>query len=385
MQCIKCGAELVPGAAFCHMCGKKISAGPAKKGRPKQRGNGQGTVFQLPNGKYKATVILGYYLTADGKQHRRTRSRVFDKKKDAVNALAKLREDPKKEVKKTITFKQLYELWLPTHRAGKSTLDCYKAASKYFEAVYPLRMSEIDVDDLQDCIDTCPHGRRTKENMRALAGLMYKYGIPRHVIPDNLNLAPFLLVDGDGAAHRSSFTDVQLEQIRRACGVVPGAEDIYCMCYLGFRPSEYLALTADSYDKARNCLVGGSKTKAGKDRAVTISPKIEAIVGRSVASGGYLCKAPDGGQWDLQDFTEKLFYPALEKIGIDNPIVEIGGGKMRHKYTPHSCRHTFSTLMKRVAGADKDKLALMGHTSGEMLRYYQDAPVDDLRKITDVI
>ena len=62
-----------------------------------------------------------------------------------------------------------------------------------------------------------------------------------------------------------------------------------------------------------------------------------------------------------------------------------GGGKFRHKYTPHSCRHTFATLMKRVDGAEKDKLELIGHSSPEMLRYYQDVALDDLRKITDAI
>ena len=79
------------------------------------------------------------------------------------------------------------------------------------------------------------------------------------------------------------------------------------------------------------------------------------------------------------------FYPALEKAGIDNPIVEVSGGVQRHKYTPHTCRHTFSTLMKRVQGAEKDKLELIGHASGEMLRYYQDVAVEDLRKITDAL
>lgn len=57
----------------------------------------------------------------------------------------------------------------------------------------------------------------------------------------------------------------------------------------------------------------------------------------------------------------------------------------RHTYTPHFCRHTFATLMKRVDAASTDKLKLIGHTSDEMLRYYQDVPVEDLRKITDRI
>ena len=41
--------------------------------------------------------------------------------------------------------------------------------------------------------------------------------------------------------------------------------------------------------------------------------------------------------------------------------------------------------MKRVDGADKDKLELIGHTSNEMLRHYQDVSLKDLRKITDAL
>ena len=42
---------------------------------------------------------------------------------------------------------------------------------------------EIDVDDLQDCLNECPNGKRTRQNMKAPAGLMYRYAIPRHIVP----------------------------------------------------------------------------------------------------------------------------------------------------------------------------------------------------------
>lgn len=382
MNCRKCGTELPDGAGWCWNCGKEQFRHQASK----SRGNGQGTVYQLANGKYKAVVTLGYYLDEDGKRKRKTRSKVYDKKKDAVAALPELKNaKPVAEKAREYTFKQLYNAWLPTHRAGKDTINCYKAAYKYFEPVYEMTMQEIDVDDLQECIDDCPHGKRTKENMKALCGLVYKYGIPRHAIPENLNLAPFLHVSGDGAAHRESFTDDQIKAIKKACGKVPHADEIYCMIYTGFRPSEFLSLTADNYDKKAQTLTGGAKTDAGKGRVVTISPKIKTIVPRLVASGGKIVNDQDGKPWTLKAWTEDAFYPALEAAGIDNPIVEIAGGKKRHKYTPHSCRHTFATLMKRVPGSDKDKQELIGHASAEQLRYYQDAPLDDLRKITDSI
>lgn len=54
-------------------------------------------------------------------------------------------------------------------------------------------------------------------------------------------------------------------------------------------------------------------------------------------------------------------------------------------YTPHSCRHTFATLLKRAQGSDTDKLALIGHTSTSQLRDYQDVTFADLRALTDKI
>ena len=378
-SCIKCGAELVPGAVFCHLCGKK----QVREQRPHvKRPNGTGCVFQMPSGKYKAVVTLGYYLDDAGKRHRKTRSATFDKKKDAVNALGELARKPRQE--KAVTFKQLFDMWLPTHKAGKSTIDGYKAARSHFQAVWVCPMDELDIEDLQECIDGCGHGRRTKENMKTAAGLMYKYGIPRKMVPGNLNLAQFLTVDGEGAAHRSSFTPEQIERIRRAVGVIPGAEDIYCLIYLGFRPSEFLALRGADFDAERGCIVGGAKTEAGKGRVVTVSPKILPYVARRAAEA-YLVARDDGTPWTLQAWTEGVFYPALEMIGIPNPMVEIAGGVRRHLYTPHSCRHTFATLLKKVEAAEKDKIELIGHTSGEQLRYYQDVALDDLRAITDVL
>lgn len=116
---------------------------------------------------------------------------------------------------------------------------------------------------------------------------------------------------------------------------------------------------------------------------MTVSPKIQPIIDRLTRdkiSGPVFCDG-HGARMDIKAY-RSMFYETLKKCGIDNPVTEVSGEK-RRKYTPHSCRHTFATMMKRVAGSDKDKLALIGHTSTEMLRHYQDVAFDDLRKITD--
>jgi hypothetical protein len=205
--CKRCGAELPDGANFCPACGRAVVI----KHGPKKRGNGQGTIKALDNGKYMLTVTLGYYTDEQGKRHRRTRSRVYGRKKDAVAAVPVLLADPRKEVKKATTFKQLYDAWLPTHRAGKSTLGNYKAAMAYFEPIWHMRISEIDVDDLQECMDETP-GKCTQQNMKAVCGLLYKYAIPRNMA--TLNMGPYLVVGGEDGLGKEGLPLEALEKLK---------------------------------------------------------------------------------------------------------------------------------------------------------------------------
>ena len=383
MLCKKCKKEIPEESKFCNYCGTK----QVRERSVKTRGNGQGSVFKLPSGKYKAMVTVGYYMNEDGKTRRKTHSQVFATKKEAIAALPRLLSEPVKKQKKTITFKELYDKWFPTHKAGKSTMDGYMYAMKHFAPVWFYPMEDIDIDDLQECLDNCGKGKRTQENMKALCGLIYKYGIPRQAVPDNLNLAQYLIVGGDKGSHRESFDDIQIEKIRQQIGKKQYADYAYCLIYLGFRPSEFLALDISSYDAEKKCFIGGAKTDAGRNRVVTISPKIRPYITDIIGSrtaGPVFCDE-DGEKWELKAFTERAFYPVLESAGIDNPMVQAGGDTMRHKYTPPTCRHTFATLLKNVQASDKDKLALIGHTSDEMLRYYQDVNLADLEKITNML
>ncbi len=377
MKCRKCRAEIPDESKFCMCCG----AAQNVRQNPKGRGNGQGSVYQLPNKKWIAVKTIGYEPLPDGTTKRITRSKSgFRTKREAIEYLPLVGKEDK--VRPT-TFLQLYEAWEPTHRAGKSTMDCYRAANKYFKPIWHQRLSDITVDDLQECLDSCGKGKRTQENMKALAGLVYKYAIPRNMA--KLNMGQYLIVGGEEGSGKEGLPLEAVKSIEQAIGGVSGADYILCHCYLGFRPSEFLALDAKDYNRTERAFVGGSKTDAGRDRVVTVSPKIQPIIDclvKDKIAGPIFC-AKDGSQIGISAY-RALFYGVLERCGVDNPIIDEGGVK-RRKYTPHSCRHTFATLMKRVPGADKDKLELMGHTSSEMLRHYQDVSFEDLRRVTDML
>lgn len=221
------------------------------------------------------------------------------------------------------------------------------------------------------------------ENMKALCSLMYKYAIPRHLA--TLNMGHYLVINGEGGIGKEGLPLDALEKLKQNVGKVPYVDYIVAQCYLGFRPSEFLELDASDYDRKHKAFTGGAKTDAGRNRIVTVSPKIQPTIDLLTSrklSGPVFCDK-DGSPLSSAKYRQE-FYKALETCGIDNPIIEVNGVN-RRTYTPHSCRHTFATLMKEVKAPDEDKLALIGHTSTEMLRHYQDVDMEGLRRITDAI
>lgn len=392
----KCGRELPDGAVWCCWCGRKQH----REKRRRTRANGQGCVSKLPNGSWKAEKTLGYKtdpLPPDAppgaKPHKRriVVSRCFKTRTEALAALPFLTAADHRPIGSSMTarkgerirLKELYDQWEPTHDKGKSTMNCYRSGFKLFAPLWFVPMADLDIDDLQDCLDDSDLGKRTKENAKTVLGLVYKYGIPRNCVPKDRNLAQFLKINAEGGAGKSGLSSDELEAVRKAAEKGDRtAQLVICHCYLGFRPTALLALTVGDYSPKERAFVGGIKTEAGKGRTVTVSPRIQPYV-EAFLSGradGPAFPAPGGGPYSLADYRTD-FYALLERLGIQNPIDDQG----RHRLTPHSCRHTFATLMKRVQGADADKLALIGHTSTAQLREYQDVSYEDLRKITDQI
>lgn len=397
-KCInsKCGKDLPEGAKWCCWCGRK----QVREKKRRTHANGQGCVSKLPSGKWRAEKTLGYKvdpLPPDAPQgtkpHKRriVVTRHFNTRTEALAALPFLTAADRKPIGASITarkgekikLKELYDQWEPTHGKGKSTMNCYRSGFRLFAPLWFVPMEDLDIDDLQDCLDDSDLGKRTKENAKAALGLVYKYGIPRNCVPKDRNLAQYLRINAEGTGSKPGLSADELEKVRQAAEKGDRtAQVVLCHCYLGFRPTALLALQVADYSAKERAFVGGIKTEAGKGRTVTVSPKVQTYVDLLLAGreSGPAFPDPDGGQYSLADYRAD-FYALLERLGIDNPVDEQG----RHRLTPHSCRHTFATLMKRVQGSDTDKLALIGHTSTAQLRDYQDTPFEDLRKITDQI
>lgn len=411
MPCIKCKKDLQPDFIWCPYCGKKQIVESNK--HTVKRANGAGWAKKR-NRTWTAGYIAGYMMVGDERKpdtitlggfstktaaleyipvlkaavhlEKEDRNKALRMSRQALTieeALKIISQYKRKVLRDEMSFQELYEKWAPFYepRIDKSTMAGHRAAMGHFRELWPIPFANLSADDLQECIDGCPKGRRTQENMKSLGKRLYEFAIGRKIA--TVNCADYVYISSDGNKRRSALKPEHVQQIKEQIGRYPYAEYIYCLCYLGFRPNEMLQLTKDAYHNQDGVefLVGGFKTAAGTDRVVTIAPQIAPIIHRLLAAPGpYIFPGPEGNMIDDSFLRERVFYPLLEKLGIQ----KTPNTGERAEYVPYSCRHFFSDLLKDARGADKDKAALMGHADYETTkRVYQSEDLKSMKLITD--
>lgn len=359
-----------------------------KPRRPRSRPNGTGTAVK--RGKsWTAVVIVGWKPSKDD-SHKipvyRTKGG-FPTKRDALNHCQVLLNGP--ERKKQIRMYELFALWEKAYspRIVPSTMGCYKYAYKHFSALHYRFIDQITAADLQACMDACPSGKRTHQNMKCVAGLLWAYAMDSGYISQDVTNNLYI---GKGqTVQRDPLTEEEVRKIYSAIGKIRYADYVYCLCYLGFRPTEFLSLKKEHYRiiEGIECLVNGSKTEAGKDRIVVIPPQILDFVrarmyvpGTDLIFPQYVFSRRKGepftGFKEMHHsyFREEVFKPMMQSLGI------------AENKTPYAARHTYSDKLKRADGDDKTKAGLMGHTDYAFTRsHYQSTDMDDLLEVATSI
>lgn len=371
MICKKCKKSIPDDALFCCYCGKNLQPQFPKA---KKRANGDGSVAKIGANNYKAIVVVGYKNGDASKPIRKTKSG-FKTKAEALAYIPKLKSEPK--VSKTVTFSECFDAWIVTQDFADSTRGNYNQATKWLEPLMQRKMDSITLQEVQEIVSRTDICQSRKTVLRNVIRSMWRYAIPRKWVTSEINIGEYLEIGKPKKKKpKQGFSPVDFEKIRDAVGTVPFADVIYILCLTGFRISELLSLKHNSYDPELQTLTGGIKTEAGKNRIVTVSPKILPFIEERYNSGSeYLFISEYGTPLKETDFRTR-FASCLSILHIDAKA---------KGYTPHTCRHTFADLLKNVDGADRDKLELMGHKDTSMLLYYQSSSLEDLRRITNAI
>ena len=354
--------------------------------RSKVRGNGQGCAYQ--RGRYwEAQVIVGWKQPTDASRKPipdKRRKCGFRTKKEALAYCEEMRKQHK--TMGQITMSNLFLKWKKSYesRVKAKTMEGYRQAFDHFSTLHSVYMDLINAADLQKCLDDCTEGKRTHEMMKTTANLLWKYAIDAGYITQNV--ASNLYTGKGKSVQREPITEDELKLIKNVIGSEPYADYIYCLCYLGFRPSEFLALKkTDCYnDDDIRFLVGGSKTEAGTDRRVVIPQQIDAIIDKRLSVIGtdllfpMVCHNRKGEFTGYKLMTHNyfnnyVFKPLMARLGVSDRV-------------PYSARHTYADKLKKASGDGKDKAALIGHSDYDFTQHrYQSTPLEDLKAVVDSI
>ena len=396
MICVKCSAEIPDGSIYCNLCGKKQTVAE-KKRSVKVRGNGMGTAYKRGN-SWTACVTIGWILPDDPRKQKvpvRKTKGGFKTKKDAIAYCPNLMTTGNEG--KRMTMQEVWNAWsaMYTPRIVKSTMDCYKYAYQHFKLLHGTYMDLISSDDLQSCMDACKAGKRTHQNMKCIAGLLWGYAYDQNVVSKDITSNLFI---GNGiSVQRDPIVESEVKAIRDSIGTYRYAEYVYCLCYLGFRPGEMLELKKDMLhltiltdDETKEqtpvwYFVNGKKTTAGKNRIVIVPNRIlEYVLVRMFVPGTDLVfpmyhfnrkKLPELVEFKQMShdyFNKHVFKPLMQKLGFSSTLV------------PYCARHTYADLLKQAAGSDKDKASLIGHSKYlTTVDKYQSTYIEDLKSIVD--
>ena len=376
MLCTKCKTELVPGALYCHQCGKKLTA--TKKSRTKSRGNGTGTAFKRGS-TWTAQAVVGYRKLPDDLQspeNAKQRIPIKVTKGGFPTRAAALAYVPtlKAGGSRSDEAPRLSEYWDLYERdelsaLGKTKQDAYRIAWKRLEPLHNTRMDAISVSDLRRTVaEACTTYYTAKDVKMLLSALFKLAAADGHV---NKDLPSFIVLPQLEEKEQQPFSDTEQAALWKLyeSGDLRAAAPLL-MIYTGMMPGEAISLRVDQIDLEKRLITGaGMKTKVRKATPIVLAENIIPVVEDLIAHA-----QPDGSLWSVRKKTWYDHYYATLKAAGCRPL------------PPYSCRHTTATALaisENIAPQTVRKVMRWSNT--RMLDRYAHPGQDDALAAVDTI
>lgn len=332
----------------------------------KKRSNGEGSItYDKRRKRYRAKVTVGWEMneeTGRTKQITKSIGSNFKTRGEAARALAEYQNESYNLENKDITFEELFEIWYPEYiQKHPSYKYVYKSAYAYMTLLYKKKFRNITILDMKKCIEegtiVCKldsnkgniitPSPQVKQNMKGMLNKIYDYALEGRIV--NINYARNFYLDKEvfdnqekNKVPRIPFSQQELDTMWKAKNFVPFVDMILYHCYSGWRPKEIITLKIEDVHLEEEYIVGGIKTKAGRQRTVPIHPLVKPIVEK------YYNEAISiGSAYLFNDITKKKGLNGLSKDQYYSRFIKVVKQlKLNPELTPHCARHTFITKAK---------------------------------------
>jgi integrase len=356
---------------------------------------GDGSVFQLKNGKWSAQVTLGY--RPNGRRIRRTKT--CTSKAEAIKKLQRLREDSKTKTSNksdAITFGDFANYCLENHltqTCRQSTINGYRDLLERYTKSYlwHMRLRDIDPDHiikLMKQLESYGLNHTSRKQVRGVVGKILQMGVEQRII--SINAVKLTPVPKKDYFHQKSRVMDPLTQ-QEAIELIDLTQNhdlgaiIQISIAIGTRRGETLGLKWSDINfetgelKIQRSLKehrvkqkdGSWKTHIGEDDVKTRNSRRTLTLGtltlkvlKAERHKQQLQKMVAGNVWQETDyvFTNDIGGP-LNPNGVSKRFSKLLKNLGCRHIRFHDMRHTTAVLLLTAATPLEEVSQLLGHSS----------------------
>ncbi|MDD3393821.1 MAG: site-specific integrase [Anaerotignum sp.] len=232
-------------------------------------------------------------------------------------------------------------------------------------------MVDLKTYQLQQIIDNLDRKRQTKDHIRTLLSQIFDIAIELDIC--DKNYAKFITLEAKQKSDKhKAFTAEEIKLIVDNVDKVPDLDIALILIYTGMRPNELLKMKKEDVFLEERYMIGGSKTKAGKDRIIPIHKKILPYVAKRYENSKVYLIESHGKRITVGGYRDNHWQNTVVALGLNN--------------LPYDCRHTFASIMN-TAGANRLAIKLiMGHSTQDITDgTYTHKQLEELIKNIDLL
>lgn len=297
------------------------------------------TIDEATNTAKQQYITIGYYPT----------------RAKALEALANYNANPYDISTDSITFEEVYAKWSEVHFNSivPSAQRTWISAFNHSKPLYHMRMKDIRTNHLEDAIKNANVGQSTKQRMKSLYNMIYKYCLKYDICDKDYAALCESVKRTSPSIERVPYSAEEIQQLWDNLDF-PFVDMVLIGIYSGWRPQELAILQIEDIDLEAGTMFGGLKTDAGRNRCVPIHPIIRELVvsnyNKAVKMDSkYLFNDENGQQGTY--LTYDKYRSRFNKINK----------KLGQNHRPHDTRHTFISKAKESGVNEYILKLIVGH------------------------
>jgi putative integrase-recombinase protein len=325
--------------------------------------NGDGCITKVKNNKKNPFRVR----VTDIKTGKRESLGYYDSKSKAKEVLRTYLYNPYDLKFRTITFKELFELFKENKKevVAETTFKSYINSYKRCKPLYNLIFKDISTPQMQNMINKLDCSIATKNITKGFLKIFWDYA--REIDILEKNRAEFInLPKETEIKEKNPFNYDEIEKLWENKDII-WVKFILIMIYTGMRIEETVELKKENVDLQEGFIHGGNKTKKGKNRSIPIHKDIFEIAKELYENSptDYLIyndkwifsKKKNENKPLRKNYFREKFYETLETLKIN-------------KHKPHDCRKTLATLMSNQKINNIVITDIMGHENIATTKQY---------------